>query len=177
MSKSNHDLALLVEENAGLLEQGAQLIESIGPDTYRRNSHEFFTSGVGKHFRHVLDFYDRLIEGFGTIVDYESRKRDQQVESDPVYAVETARRHATALEKLASGSDDDPPAAVRLEVLDADGSGIETRSTIARELAALASHTIHHYAIIAMLLRVQGIEVDHSFGVAPSTIRFLAKNR
>ena len=174
MATDTSDIALLVNENVGLLEQGITLMQTLDPDVYRRNTHTYFTSGVGKHFRHILDFYDRLVAGSESVVDYESRKRDERIETDPDYAIDVARRHAGALGQYV---DADAGATVRLEVLDADGSGIVTPSSVARELAVLASHTVHHYAIIAMLLRVQDIEVDHSFGVAPSTLRYLAKHR
>ena len=45
-------------------------------------------------------------------------------------------------------------------------------SSVARELQAVRSHTIHHFALIAMTLRAWGIEVDSTFGVAPSTLRY-----
>jgi len=49
------------------------------------------------------------------------------------------------------------------------------RPTTLRELQFLFSHTIHHYALIANLLVMQGVEIgrDHSgFGVAPSTLEY-----
>jgi uncharacterized damage-inducible protein DinB len=42
-------------------------------------------------------------------------------------------------------------------------------STHARELAFVISHTIHHCALMAVLLAVQGIPVPYRFGYAPST--------
>ena len=47
-------------------------------------------------------------------------------------------------------------------------------SSISRELQVLSSHTIHHFALIAMTLRLHGIEMDPDFGMAPSTLRYLA---
>ena len=44
-------------------------------------------------------------------------------------------------------------------------------SSLARELQMLSSHTIHHFALIAMTLRAHGVELDADFGVAPSTLR------
>jgi hypothetical protein len=43
-------------------------------------------------------------------------------------------------------------------------------STVARELQFLLSHTVHHYALIALILRLQGFEPGEEFGVAPSTL-------
>ena len=46
-----------------------------------------------------------------------------------------------------------------------------SQSTIRRELQYLQAHTVHHYALIAFILRLQGREPAASFGVAPSTLR------
>ena len=45
-------------------------------------------------------------------------------------------------------------------------------SSLARELQFLTSHTIHHFAVIALILRAMDVEVDREFGVAPSTLRY-----
>ena len=167
----------LVDENIALIEQGVELISTIDGAVYRRNDHDLFTSGVGKHFRHVLDFYDRFTGGYRTIVDYDERRRDERIETDPQYAAERARSVCDALRRMAeaTGDDESRGVRVRVEIRDRDGSPIETDSTLDRELDVLAAHTIHHYALIAQLLRIQGVEVVHSFGVAPSTLRFLAE--
>ena len=47
-----------------------------------------------------------------------------------------------------------------------------SRSSIARELQSLLSHTVHHYAFIAVALRLQGVEPASDFGVAPSTLEY-----
>ena len=46
-------------------------------------------------------------------------------------------------------------------------------SSVGRELQVLSSHTIHHFALMAMTLRVLGVPVDPDFGMAPSTLRYL----
>jgi hypothetical protein len=48
------------------------------------------------------------------------------------------------------------------------------RSSVSRELQVLSSHTIHHFALIAMTLRAHGVDLDPEFGMAPSTLRYLA---
>jgi uncharacterized damage-inducible protein DinB len=44
-------------------------------------------------------------------------------------------------------------------------------STLARELAFVVHHTIHHQAMIAVLFACQGHTVADSFGLAPATPR------
>jgi hypothetical protein len=50
-------------------------------------------------------------------------------------------------------------------------------SSISRELQVLSSHTIHHFALIAMTLRMHGVELDAEFGMAPSTLRYLSSTK
>jgi hypothetical protein len=45
-------------------------------------------------------------------------------------------------------------------------------SSVLRELEFLQSHAVHHYSLIAALLRLHGIEPDAEFGVAPSTLKY-----
>jgi len=44
-------------------------------------------------------------------------------------------------------------------------------STLGRELAFVNSHTIHHQALIAVLLELSGVQVPDHLGLAPSTPR------
>jgi hypothetical protein len=60
-----------------------------------------------------------------------------------------------------------------LEVRVENGDGHLT-SSVGRELQALSSHTIHHFALIAVTLRLHGIQVDPIFGTSPSTLRYRA---
>ena len=49
-------------------------------------------------------------------------------------------------------------------------------TSVVRELQFLASHTVHHYAVIAAMLRPQGVEPGDDFGVAPSTLQYEREN-
>ena len=46
-----------------------------------------------------------------------------------------------------------------------------TQSSINRELQYLVAHTVHHYALIGFILRLQGIVPPEDFGIAPSTLQ------
>jgi hypothetical protein len=50
-------------------------------------------------------------------------------------------------------------------------------SALGRELVVLLSHTIPHYALIAVLLRARGSEPPAAFGVAPSTLAHWQEER
>jgi hypothetical protein len=73
------------------------------------------------------------------------------------------------LDSWSSRSIDEP---IRVSSLvSASGETVIGWSTLGRELAFVLSHTIHHQALIALLLAIRGLHVPDRFGYAPSTPR------
>jgi len=52
-----------------------------------------------------------------------------------------------------------------------NGETLTSMSTLARELAFVLSHTIHHQAMIGLLASLHGSDVPDGFGFALSTPR------
>ena len=122
--------------------------------------------------RHFVDFYTCLLRDIDRRrVNYDRRERDPQLESDRNYSLTRLRDVAAQLEGML-GQTQNTQLWIRTEAL---GDGPWARSSLARELQTLLSHTVHHYAIIGVVLRAQGFELDRSFGVAPSTLRHWQK--
>jgi hypothetical protein len=48
--------------------------------------------------------------------------------------------------------------------------GFEVPSTLGRELAFLASHAVHHFALLKAHCLQQGIPLGEDFGKAPATV-------
>lgn len=133
---------------------------------------------VSSQLRHVIEFYECFLEGLASShVDYDARRRDVSIEASREAAAARIRRLIERLESNA-GLSSENVLFVRAE--DADGLGLAdpfVLSSVARELLALSSHTVHHFALIAMTLRAHGVAVDPDFGVAPSTIRHRERAR
>lgn len=170
----------LVSDCVGLLEQGIGLLETLDPETYRRTQGLPTQSGVGVHFRHCLDYTDALLRAVGDRsahepqVDYNRRERDERLEQYPSSAATKMRAAVGALENLAA-ADGGLPLLVSCEsetTLTDGHSAAWCRSTLLRELQFIQSHLTHHYALIALLLRAQGIEPGVAFGVTPSTLAY-----
>ena len=127
------------------------------------------SGSIGAHVRHVLDHVAALVAASPcTPMSYDHRARGTPVESDSHAAVRELLRLNAALERW-GGSSLDSPMAVNSMISD-DGRTVTGWSTAGRELAFVVSHTIHHQAIIAVLLELQGYEVESErFGYAPST--------
>lgn len=167
------DGAPLVATNIHFIEQGIFLLEDINDDLYTNVDYPHFKSGVGRHMRHVLEHYLGLLAHSNGKIDYDARERDQQVENDRAYAISVAEGIIEGLNKLVVNS-----GYLDQEVLIRNNEGTQTRddawsrSTVRREFQFLISHTVHHYALVAIILRIQGYYPDEEFGVAPSTLRY-----
>ena len=150
-----------------LLRQGAELLSRLDAGLYTAEATR--RSGtVGGHFRHVLDFYARFLAGLeGGEVGYDTRERDPRVEADPERARQRILEVAARLAALDSTPGTDLPARTLVVAHDhGEAGGPSCPSSVGRELMFLASHTTHHFALIAALLRVQGFEPGDDFGVA-----------
>lgn len=154
----------------GLLDELAALVAGLDADVYGARFPADASGSIGEHVRHCLDHVGALLAAGPTaIVNYDKRERGTPAESDPAAASRQIVRLSAALERWASRSTDEP---VQLELLvSRDTKPIETWSTLGRELAFVISHTIHHQALIAVLLAVHGCDVPARFGCAPSTPR------
>ena len=147
-----------------------RLVVTLPTEMYRARTSNV-SGAIGEHVRHVLDHLSALVGASPTaVLSYDHRTRGTSVESDPSAAVREMMRLDLALERWTERSPDEPIAVAA--VLDANGQSVTGWSTLARELAFVMNHTIHHQAIIALLLEFQGREpLDDRFGYAPSTPR------
>lgn len=170
-------LQILIDDNVRLLEQGHALLVELDEELYVGAVPSAGLSGPGSHFRHLLDFYDRFFEGLEPArIDYDLRQRDVDLESDPSIARGRLSEMIQRLEALPTR----PRAAALLVKSDAEDAGPSAPwagSTVERELMVLMSHTVHHYALIAVALRLNGWEMSSEFGVAPSTLRHWKEQR
>jgi len=169
---------MIVDERAAArsiryLEQGVELIRCLDEGLYADCPNSPFPGGVGAQLRHCIDFYDCLLTGLAAgQVDYTQRRRDPRLETDRDLAERKIDALILALSKLAR-EEAERELLVRTEV-STSSAGEWTRSTVRRELEFLVSHTIHHYALIVVLLDAHGFEIPQElegFGVAPSTLR------
>lgn len=176
----------LPSRNAQYLRQGINLLGDINIKHYTTEQTQQFESSIGAHVRHILDYYECFFkglckdipggirgghaEGDGINIDYNSRQRDKRIELDKAYAMDRLRGTVERLDALPNGSD----SMNQIILINTDAAEVYVRSTIGRELQFLLMHTIHHYAIMAVMLRNLGFFPDREFGMAPSTITYQA---
>ncbi len=162
----------LIEENLIVVRQGLELLEQMDDNCYATVCHPFSSHGIGSHFRHCIDFYDSFLTGLNEgIVDYDQRKRVEALGKNRSLAHSRLTEIHDAIESLPSDLGR-MPLLVRLEHA-GDEHDMEawSESSVRRELQSLVSHTVHHYALIGLMLQLNGFTVAPDFGVAPSTLK------
>jgi len=154
-----------------VLDQGTRLLESLDQAEYTRVLPLANGATIGGHYRHGLEHFRQLLTGSerGT-VDYDARDRDLIVETDRIGALEATVKLKSSLKDLSTHSSEDP-LEVKCGITYGDEDAGVASSSLGRELIFCISHAIHHYAIIAIILRSEGKTLPEGFGVAPSTVR------
>jgi hypothetical protein len=146
------------------------LLSELTAEQYAGKASELFArSSIGGHVRHCLDHARALAEGWRTgTVDYDHRARGTSIETDLAAADAELVRLIGAVERLGLL---DASELLGVTVLPArDSRPITLSSTLAREIAFVLSHTIHHNATIRGMVLANGAVVPESFGYAPSTL-------
>lgn len=153
----------------GLLHQLFDLIESLTAEEYTRKPVGVVESSIGGHVRHNLDHVAALLRGLRSgELCYDHRDRGTDVEHDRLAAL-------AAILRLEKELADFPWGEVRhLILLSAlvapDLPPVRVVTSPERELAFVVSHTIHHNALIRVMVKLLGADVAADFGYAPSTL-------
>lgn len=167
--------SVLIETNVRWLRQALTLLDRLDDEVYGKSPRGLAPHRVGGHLRHILEFYQCFLSGIeSSHIDYDARPRNE--------AIEHSRADAAAAIRSIVGELECNPAVrqesiVWVRIEDAEASDVRdtfVESSVCRELQVLSSHTIHHFALIAVTLRMHGVEVCDDFGMAPSTLRHLA---
>ena len=164
---------VLIATNIRWLRQALRLLERLDDSVYSGAAPGFAPHRVGAHLRHVLEFYQCFLDGLDSShIDYDSRRRDESIERSRHAASIAIRSIIYALD---TSAEQERIVWVRME--DAESNDVSDsfmESSLSRELQVLSSHTVHHFALIAMTLGAHGVQMDPDFGMAPSTLRYLA---
>jgi uncharacterized damage-inducible protein DinB len=168
-SRDERDAYVPAEALGRLLDDVAVLLAGLDLDTYVARTRPGVSGSIGAHVRHVLDHVTAFVEaGTRRLVNYDRRLRGTDVEVNPETALATICRLQVGLAAIAALSLDEPVRVV--SQLEPNGAGVASWSSLGRELAFVMNHTIHHQAIIALLLdEGDRPSLPPRFGYAPST--------
>ncbi len=162
----------IAAHNIFYLEQGLDLLATLDDEDYARTFPPAFECGIGTHIRHIADHYGCFLSGLATgRIDYDQRQRNARIEAQRHAGAEALRSTIARLHGIGVGS-----APVGLVVhMECGGEEAAEKvwgeTSLTRELQFLLSHTVHHYALVAVILRLEGRNPPDGFGVSPSTLR------
>jgi hypothetical protein len=167
--------SILIEINVRWLRQALRLLERLDDEAYSTTPSGFAPHRAGAHLRHILEFYQSFLEGLEwSHIDYDARRRDEAIERSRDAASAAMR---SIIRSLETSQELRGERIIWVRMEDAEANAVREsfmESSISRELQGLSSHTIHHFALIAMTLRMHGVKMDPDFGMAPATLRYLA---
>lgn len=147
--------------------QLADSIQNLTCEEYNYPSKTLFDATIGKHVRHILELFIELHIGYETgQVNYENRKRNMEIETDPETALKNIENIFNTLDKR----DKELVLVSNYDLTSEETILIQTNYT--RELVYNLEHAIHHMAIIRIgmgYISRNNLPVD--YGVAISTLK------
>lgn len=160
---------ILVDVSFDLLGELSLGLKKMSEQEYCRSA-EGKQSSVGKHVRHLLEFYR---EYFRSTADasagalcYDNRQRDIELEN----SLQAGLNEIAIIQRKLKSVPNEITDIALAAIVHPDQPAQFIASTSQRELLYLFDHTIHHMAIIKMLAEKQGARLPENFGLAPSTI-------
>ncbi len=161
----------LKQVSANILDQLIQVSQQLEDQAFRKPLKVLSNNTIGKHIRHIIEFYDLMILGIGSgEVNYDKRTHDRVIEENRLMAIEKMNSLKLEIEKITSDS------ALKLKAnysLDKD-EPFEIVTSYFRELQYNIEHAIHHMAIIkiAIISEFASVNIPEGFGIAYSTIKY-----
>ncbi|MDD7887448.1 hypothetical protein [Flavivirga sp. 57AJ16] len=156
---------IIIKSTLNTLQKSQYLLDKLDDAILSNQSVPPYNSSIGSHLRHILDFYDCIINMKRDRVDLTARKRDNKIET----CCHSAKDYLQSLKGSLRNLEGDLNRTI--QVTDDLGLGkIKMPYTLSALLSQANSHTIHHYAIINYILDRLGIVInDSDFGYNPTT--------
>ncbi|WP_100612405.1 hypothetical protein [Confluentibacter lentus] len=157
---------IIIQSTLKTLQKSQYILANLSNEQLSNTSVSPYYSSIGSHIRHILDFYDCILnKDLKNRIDLTARTRNKAVEN----CCNLAEEYLNVITERLKDSDfniDDI-----IIVADDLGLGkIEMSYTLAAILSQANSHAIHHYAIINYILNGLNVSLEDSdFGYNPTT--------
>lgn len=164
---------MLLKKNIETLVLLRNVISILSDEEYQKPLSALQQSSVGKHVRHILDFYFCFLEATKTqTICYDLRERNIKIEKNVAFSI---LKIDDIIQFLSSFDND---FTIKNLTMKLEGETISIETTTKRELLYCLEHAIHHKAIIKIALHLLKPELNiaKEFGVAYSTIEYSSKN-
>jgi hypothetical protein len=153
----------------GALENLAAVLAALSHEAYVARLVPTASGSIGEHVRHCLDHVSALVSADpSSCLSYDRRVRGTSIETNPLEALRSIQllRIKIAVGRWSARLHE--PICV-VSTVARGGETLTGMSTLARELAFVLNHTIHHQAMVGLLASLHGCALPDGFGFAPST--------
>lgn len=159
------------EAGENILDQIGYVIDQISETDFIKPVKAFNGSTLGQHFRHSLEFFQCLMNGYAdAVVSYDKRKHDKNIESNKLLALDVINKSKLFIKHC------DVNKAIDLLVSYDPNSSVEVivSSNMAREITYNIEHVVHHMALVKIGIHEVSpyVVLPPDFGVAISTIKY-----
>jgi uncharacterized damage-inducible protein DinB len=159
---------------AALLLELRDVLSDLTSEQYSQKPVGPVRASVGGHVRHSLDHLESaLVFGDFDDLNYDNRRRGTAVESDRSAALAKIDELLDLIEEHRSGNSAEGRPLTLSAMVSAEGEPVAVQSTTDRELLFVFSHTLHHNALIRVMVELLGGQVPERFGYAPATLAFM----
>ncbi len=150
--------------------QLTKVLGQLSTDEYTMPAPVILNATVGQHVRHVIELFIEMENGYASsVINYNKRKRDHRMETDPHFASNRLEAVLAGLEK------ENKPLMLETGYNDSGTNSALVATNYHRELVYNLEHTVHHMALIRIGINaVSLISVPPDFGVALSTTKYRA---
>lgn len=147
--------------------QLSTVLGQLSKEAYTKPSIRLSHHSIGQHFRHIIELFQCLEEGYTAgVVNYENRRRDTRIETDKDFAASLLPDLYKRLQLA------DKPLVLEATYSDHSETLLSIQSNYIRELAYNLEHAIHHMALIRVgVEEVADLALPEHFGIAPSTVK------
>ncbi len=166
---------MLRKTTAEIISQVTDITEKLSNEEYASPVALLHGSSIGKHVRHIIEFYDCLLRGYETgTVDYDAREHNALLENDKMLAVKTLNETQKKINNYS-----EKPLMLSVNFSNEAEKASHISSSYERELIYNIEHVVHHAAIIKIALKnsFPKVVIPDNFGVAYSTVRFNKKQQ
>jgi len=138
-------------------------------------------SPIGAHVRHCIEHIEEFLQGLQKgVINYDKRKRDKALETSPLLALKklkVLKKLLRSLQEDLKSSSGFEPKTLHLEVLLKNKEEscskpfvfMSLKTNLSRELLFLFQHTLHHLALLNLLLKEHNLSL-HLNSKTPSTL-------
>jgi uncharacterized damage-inducible protein DinB len=155
------------EQTNEILNQISELVSELSDEQYNVMLPILSNSSIGKHVRHIVEFYQCLTNGLSEgYVNYDKRERNLLLETNRGYTKNAIKIISNCIAIIQDNS---------LLLNTSHDNTVSTMNTsIFRELTYNMEHAIHHLAIIKIGIKnsFEEVNLSENMGVANSTILY-----